>query len=1048
MAHHPYHERRNDASSVASTSSSSTLSLLVLRDDRGLFCRDVYTLLPNIEGQVRAATMQSSDSQSEEYDDTTFRCAVPLSDGGTSICTFIHKKTSTATKESRAREEEEMESVCEYIKDASLEYELGTDEFKRRYPNKRERNIGRFDPRVDAIVLLVKSNRELDSFIHLMREQRQKLPPLIVGALRPQVKMELKRRINSDVEHYKDVFMIIDASSSAGIESTFVKRFFSRREILRAKDFASRFHLEQEKQHRRQQRLRKSAERSSSWFSRFFFGATDRSSGRTSTSGRPIGLMAASPQRAKKNAVATTKSRQSSRLMKRESIQSLAMAFVLVLGLGFIIIETRLPDAKNMVSSSPRRAASSSKTSSLFDAVQITYPSFGTVAMSEESENSLEVHELFPDTTSIVLDANASPPKGVNSDDNRNSLARFVVSDVLAPRNKKKAEQCTPIIRSTPTDGGAIYQTLDGKSPSGPPVISAGTLISHPDRIFIYAPPRASKKNKRMSSFESITLELPCAREAHILKFTVRGRPPKRLKRDSPFFETRIITITSGANVRTIRNVRFSSKSESVLETKCKKSMCALTVGALRGGSINFSANSIESATNNFGGVVTFATDGSAKATAHSLEALKELLSNLEYAKAPNTRKGEDVVSVTLTYDEEEKNPNAARAEQARVLVHVRAACTARTAKISGDGVAKIGNTPGTLATIDVFCKDGLGQQLKGTALRGGDDSQELTLEVTHGSDVTQRMKLGVAPDASCYRAQFVRPSSDYEVTVVIDGAKTPDSPRYVAIDEAKNEDGKNIKMGDEEKKKMSDRRPIIPARRSEDIQEAFQHIAAKEHSGSKWKAANKARNWRPTQIGAIEENSSDAVNDEEDEEEKNKRDYEEDDAREEKLASGLKSFLERRNSIKAESERTKMEDSIKKAKIPEGESKFLKLKGRAPISDMEVVETEEPTDFHSLPRIPDWNEEIIPRPVNPVKDDEYDDIEHGNGEYVHLHEDLLKSDENDEEGGDGLSSSKMKKTFKASFKLDSSDGVFKFDKLQIEQVRRRESGHRHLDGH
>jgi len=85
---------------------------------------------------------------------------------------------------------------------------------------------------------------------------------------------------------------------------------------------------------------------------------------------------------------------------------------------------------------------------------------------------------------------------------------------------------------------------------------------------------------------------------------------------------------------------------------------------------------------------------------------------------------------------------------------------------------------------------------------------------------------------------------------------------------------------------------------------------------------------------------------------------------------------------------------------------------------------------------------------VNPVKDDEYDDIEHGNGEYVHLHEDLLKSDENDEEGGDGLSSSKMKKTFKASFKLDSSDGVFKFDKLQIEQVRRRESGHRHLDGH
>ena len=54
------------------------------------------------------------------------------------------------------------------------------------------------------------------------------------------------------------------------------------------------------------------------------------------------------------------------------------------------------------------------------------------------------------------------------------------------------------------------------------------------------------------------------------------------------------------------------------------------------------------------------------------------------------------------------------------------------------------------------------------------------------------------------------------------------------------------------------------------------------------------------------------------------------DDAREEKLGSGLKSFLERRNTARSESERVRMEDSIKKAKIPEGESKFMKLNGRA----------------------------------------------------------------------------------------------------------------------
>ena len=124
------------------------------------------------------------------------------------------------------------------------------------------------------------------------------------------------------------------------------------------------------------------------------------------------------------------------------------------------------------------------------------------------------------------------------------------------------------------------------------------------------------------------------------------------------------------------------------------------------------------------------------------------------------------------------------------------------------------------------------------------------------------------------------------------------------------------------------------------------------------------------------------------------------------------------------------MEDTIKKAKIPEGESKFMKLKGRAPIaSDMVVIETEEPTDFHSLPRIPEWNEETIPRPENPVQDDDDGGFQHGEVEYVHLHE-------------------KLSSGFKASLKLDSSDGVLKFDRLQIEQVRRRESGHKHLDGH
>ena len=1015
---------------------TSNVNFLVLKDDGGFFCKDLYALLPNIEGQMRAVTMDSTEA---EFDDATFKCAVPLSDGGTSICTLINKKSSKMEKI-----EDEIQHACAYIEDASLEYEIGTEEFRNRYPSKKARNVGRYDPRVDAVVILVKSKRDLDVFLQNYLLLRI---PVIVGASSAPAYMEIKRCITSDVEKYKGVFMLIDASSSAGIVSTFIKRFFSRREILRAKNVGV--------QVKPRQRLRRRAERPSSWFTRFFFGATERS-GKTNPIGRQTGLMAA-PQNTTRNSI--SRGSKKSRLFKihnRESIQSLAMAFVLVLGLGFIIIESRLPDANNVSSSSPRKAASSSKNPPF--EVHKTYPPFVSSVSSEESESSFELHELFPSTRFIVLDSSASSPRENSNNDNRYSLARFVVSDALAPRNVKKPEQCAPIVRTPPTDGGAVYQTLDGKSPSGPPLVSAGTSVTHPDRMFIYAPPRAAKRNKGNPSIESMTLEFPCARDtsSRILKFTVTGRPPaKSSKRggDPIFFETKNQAITSGANNRTIRNVRLSTESENVLRAKCKKSLCTLTVGALRG-TINFSRNSRENAlkisSTYYGGggdnnLTSFAPDGSAIATTGSLEVLKELLSGLEYTKATNMRKGEDVISITLTYDaKNEKRPTfSARAEQARVVVHVRAACSARTAKVAGNGVAKTGNAPGTLATIDVFCKDGLGKELKGTALRGGDGSQELALEVTHGSDVTQRMKFGVAPDGSCYRAQFVRPVSDYEVSVIIDGTKTPDSPRYVAIDSAeiKNDDDKKRTIFSEQQQ-----RPIIPARQnSEDIlKKAFQHIAAKEHGGSKWKAASKARNWRPTQVDVVkieEENNDDNViiiNEKVDD----------DDAREEEkiVRKSLKSFLERRNTARSESERVKMEDSIKKAKIPEGESKFMKLNGRAPIAkDMVVVETEEPTYIHELPRIPDWNEETIPRPENPtLNEDEEGVVQHGNGEYVHLHEGLLENDFNDVE------QQQQQQAFKASFKLDSSDGVFRFDRLDIEKVRRREKGHKHLgdDGH
>ena len=84
------------------------------------------------------------------------------------------------------------------------------------------------------------------------------------------------------------------------------------------------------------------------------------------------------------------------------------------------------------------------------------------------------------------------------------------------------------------------------------------------------------------------------------------------------------------------------------------------------------------------------------------------------------------------------------------------------------------------------------------------------------------------------------------------------------------------------------------------------------------------------------------------------------------------------------------------------------------------------------------------------MNEDEEGVVQHGNGEYVHLHEGLLENDfKNDVE--QQQQQQQQQQAFKASFKLDSSDGVFRFDRLDIEKVRRREKGHKHLlgdDGH
>ena len=97
--HHQYHdriERRND--------DSSTSSSLVLRDRGCLFSQDVYALLPNVEGQIRAASIQSSSSRGEEFDDRTFKCVFPLRDGGTSfVRSFIKVQADRNTRGTRGR---------------------------------------------------------------------------------------------------------------------------------------------------------------------------------------------------------------------------------------------------------------------------------------------------------------------------------------------------------------------------------------------------------------------------------------------------------------------------------------------------------------------------------------------------------------------------------------------------------------------------------------------------------------------------------------------------------------------------------------------------------------------------------------------------------------------------------------------------------------------------------------------------------------------------------------------------------------------------------
>ena len=107
--------------------------------------------------------------------------------------------------------------------------------------------------------------------------------------------------------------------------------------------------------------------------------------------------------------------------------------------------------------------------------VHKTYPGFGLVDVSEKQLSPKCTDFSGNNICSARLNAFHSDD---HSDDNRYSLARFVVSDALAPRNENQT-LCTDYSHDA-DEWGLIYQTLDGKTPSGP-LISAGALIAQSD---------------------------------------------------------------------------------------------------------------------------------------------------------------------------------------------------------------------------------------------------------------------------------------------------------------------------------------------------------------------------------------------------------------------------------------------------------------------------------------------------------------------------------------------------------------------------------------
>ena len=471
--------------------------------------------------------------------------------------------------------------------------------------------------------------------------------------------------------------------------------------------------------------------------------------------------------------------------------------------------------------------------------LRAVYPAFGD-ASSVNTPEGLEVHLLEApaagaDASEVRLDARR--PLG--------TPVRLAVAHVLA---RPGSTGCTPYVATTPSAGGLLHQTVDGKTPAGPP-LEAGALLLHPGRMFVYTPGTPCRQSAQTKTkparptdagtdaegatedaggcVEEFSLALPCSARARRagqgaprLRVRVEGRKPAGGEEEPtnplPPLVHAVDAFVAGARPTSIPGIRVDADALLGASPRAAPTLTAaptIAVFALFGsvGVGAAGATAFARAGGSPGDLIETTQGVRAAGPPAALAALAEALEyrrpgfGLAAAGSADGETGRPTVegggTDPLTFVSQLLAPSA-DPYAAMTFGSDEVAVTLTGAGRGFTQQARVG------VAVRAECRAD-GARVSGDGARGHSGPpgtvtavevvcrdgtgarvdalaarDEVIVEVAAGAEYSQTIRASPRKDGGGYVARFLRPATAYEVTVTVNGAKTKGSPVWVTVDE------------------------------------------------------------------------------------------------------------------------------------------------------------------------------------------------------------------------------------------------------------------------